>query len=149
MLSVRGPTLIGEPLAVCWPLWVFPHQGLARAVLLPVLSAVLGEACPLYVHFVSDPLPYCLTVTTASPVEREEREVKGQSFHLSFTDIKKGLTCVSVESGTSAPHIEGYLREMIVVLEMKSLKTGQYWLLFEKIKTEIQCWSNKSDNLRI
>ncbi|KAK2882932.1 hypothetical protein Q8A73_021865 [Channa argus] len=50
---------------------VFPHQGLARLVLLSVLSAVLGEACPLYVHSVSDPLPYCLTVTTASPVENE------------------------------------------------------------------------------
>lgn len=78
---------------VHWPLRVFPRQRLAHAVPLPVLSAVLGEACPLYVHSVSDPLPYCLTVTTASPVEREreEREVKGQSFHLSFTDFQKGF----------------------------------------------------------
>lgn len=57
----------------------------------PELSAVLGEACPLCVHSVSDPLSFCLTVTTASPVDREEREVKGQSFHLSFTDNPRGF----------------------------------------------------------
>lgn len=32
-------------------------RALAHAVLLPVLSAVLGEACPLYVHSVSNPHP--------------------------------------------------------------------------------------------
>lgn len=56
---------------VHWPLRVIPRHKLAHAVPPPVLSAVLGEACLLYVHPVSDPLPYCLTVTTASPVERE------------------------------------------------------------------------------
>lgn len=100
---------------------VFPHRGLARVVLLFVLSAVLGEACPLYVHSVSDPLPYCLNVTTASPVEREEREVKGQSFHLSFSDIQEGLTCVWIKSGF-AWFIEGHLRKMTVVRKVKSLK---------------------------
>lgn len=98
----------------------------------PELSAVLGEACPLYVHFVSDPLPYCLTVTTASPVERARKEkskVKVFTFH---SQMRRSVGHVfEREAVLPAARTEGDRRA--IVIEVRSLKMGRsgHWLLFE------------------
>lgn len=115
-LSIRGPTLIRDQPAVGWPLW----GSLIRAR--PPLSAVLGEACPLYVHFVSDPLPCCFTVTTASPIERERGKRSQRSkFSLLIHRNQGGFDmCLNKKC-------------YFVLFELKHGGSGQNWLLFENI----------------